>query len=101
MVEDVGDLFGEQPRVQRMQHRAHAGDGVVQLEVPEIIPGHRRDAVARPDPGRGERVSELARAPEDVGVGAAMTRMIGGHRDDLGRGVDSLGVPQDRGDRER
>ena len=52
VVDDVGDLLGEQADVQRVQHRADAGHGEIQLEVALVVPGERADAVARLDAQR-------------------------------------------------
>ena len=46
MIDDVGELFGEQPHVQRVQDAAGARGGKVQLEVAGAVPserGHPRD----------------------------------------------------------
>ena len=49
MVGDPDDLVGMQARVERVQHRARAGDRVVQLQVAVAVPGQRGDAVAELD----------------------------------------------------
>ena len=70
VVDDELELLRKQPRVQRVQHGAHAGDRVIQLEMPVIVPGERPDPVTGLDARRLQRVGELARAPEDLGPGA-------------------------------
>ena len=62
MVDDVGELVVEQPRVDRVDDRAHPRYAVVELEVAITIPGERSDAVARSDAQPGQRVGEPARA---------------------------------------
>ena len=46
VVDDVRELLGEQPDVQRVQHRAEARDREVRLEVLLRVPAERADAVA-------------------------------------------------------
>ena len=52
VVGDVDDLVGVQARVERVQHRARAGDRVVELHVAVAVPGERGDAVAGLDAQR-------------------------------------------------
>ena len=47
MVDDVDDLFREQPGVDRVANEARAGRAVVGLHVTVVIPGQRGDTVAR------------------------------------------------------
>jgi hypothetical protein len=47
VVDDVGELLGEQADVERVQHPAAAGRGEVELEVAGGVPGERRDAAIR------------------------------------------------------
>ena len=47
MVDDVDDLFREQPGVDRVANEARAGRAVVGLHVTVVIPGQRGEAVAR------------------------------------------------------
>ena len=49
VVDDVGDLVGEQARIDGVTDRADAGDAVVQLEMAVVVPGERRDALALAD----------------------------------------------------
>ena len=44
---DPGDLIGKQPRIDGVDHRAHAGHRVVELEVAIAVPGKRSDAIAQ------------------------------------------------------
>ena len=46
MIGDIGDLVGEQARIDGVIDRADAGDAVPGLQVPPGVPGERRDAVA-------------------------------------------------------
>ena len=43
MVDDVGDLAWDQPRIDRMPYRAKTGDAVFDFEMPVVVPGQRRD----------------------------------------------------------
>jgi hypothetical protein len=101
MIDDELELLGEQPRIDGMQDRAHARDGVVQLEVPVIVPGQRGDAVAGLHPGSPERVGQLACAAEDFAPVGAVPGIVKGDRDDLAVGVVPLCKPHDLGDEQR
>ena len=59
MVDDVDDLLGEQPGVDRMADRSHTGDTEVKLHVAVAVPCQRGDAVAPLDPELGQRVGQL------------------------------------------
>ena len=59
MVHDVLELLGEQPDVERVQHRADAGHREVGLEVLLDVPRERADAVAGLDPEPLQRGREL------------------------------------------
>ena len=69
VVEDVGHLGAEQPRVDRVADRAHAGNGVEQLEMAKAVPGQRRDWLARRDPERRQRTARAPRAPTHLAPG--------------------------------
>ena len=58
MVDDVGQLLGEQADVQRVQHTTGARRGEVQLEVPRRVPRERRDTAVRRDAEIVERPAE-------------------------------------------
>ena len=58
----AGDLLREEPDIDGVQHRAHARDGEVQLEVAVRVPAEARDAVARPDAEPVQGVRQLRRA---------------------------------------
>jgi hypothetical protein len=49
MVDDPGDLLGEQPRVDGMADGADAHDAVPALQMPPGVPGDGGDAVAELD----------------------------------------------------
>ena len=46
VVDDVGELLGEEAHVEGVEHGAHAGHGHVDLEVLADVPGEGGDAVA-------------------------------------------------------
>src|SRR5437868_7222759 len=46
VVDDVAELFGKEPQVERVQHCAHAGNSEVGFEVLLSIPQEGADAVA-------------------------------------------------------
>jgi hypothetical protein len=101
VLDHVADLLGEEPRVDRVQHVAGAGDGVVQLEVPEVVPRERRDAIGGREPEPAQGVRELRRAAEGVAVAVAMARMIGRDGHDLAIRVLPERVPHERADEQR
>jgi hypothetical protein len=55
VVDHIGQLFGEEAQVQRVQYRAHGGDAQVGLEVGLVVPQERTHpvTVAHPDPLQG------------------------------------------------
>ena len=85
VVDDVGELLGEQPDVERVQHAAGARRREVQLEVARRVPAERGDppvgsrcrASSRTPPSRRVRSRPLAvrRALEPVAV-AVVTRLV-------------------------
>ena len=62
VVRDERDLFGEEADVQGVEHRAHAGDGEVELEMAVVVPREGGDAVAGPHAEAVERRGEPRRA---------------------------------------
>jgi hypothetical protein len=99
VVDDVLELLGEQPQVQRVHHRAHGRDGEVGLEVLLVVPHERADAVALLDTERRQRTGEPGGAGSHLGVRRAPRRVALPGRHD-GVGVDRRAVPEDVGDRE-
>ncbi|KAF1857266.1 hypothetical protein Lal_00014497 [Lupinus albus] len=96
VVDDVGDLFREQARVDGMADHARAADAVIAFQMAVAVPGQRADSVARPHPQRRQRVRQLLGADPGVGVGVAVDRPLGGARHDLGVGMVERCVTQDR-----
>ena len=84
VVEDVGDVVRREARVHGVADRAHAGDGVEDLEMPRGVPGERGDAVAALHAEPAQRVREQAGAAFDAGVIGAARAAIDLARDDLG-----------------
>jgi hypothetical protein len=69
MLEDVADLLGVEPRVDRDQHRAGERDAEVGLEEGGHVRREERDAIAVADSRLAERGREPARAKADLAVG--------------------------------
>ena len=67
VVDDVGQLVGEQPQVQRVQHRAHRRDGQIGLQVLLGVPQEGADAVAGTDAQTGQRAGEPLATGGDLG----------------------------------
>ena len=62
VIDDIDDLLVEQARVDRVAHRADAGDAVIQLEMAEIVPRQGADPVAGSDPEPQQRLRQTPRA---------------------------------------
>ena len=62
VVDDVRQLLGEQPDVQRVQHTPGARRGEVQLEVAGGVPGERGHPAVGGDAERVEHAAEAAGA---------------------------------------
>ena len=101
VVDDVGDLLGEQPRVDGVANSAHRRDAEIKLQVPVVVPRDRRDAVALADPQVGQRAGEPPRPGVELAVAVAVNRSLGGPRDDLALGVVARGEVEQRGDEQR
>jgi hypothetical protein len=101
VIDDVAELLGKKSRIDRVDHRAHARDRVVQLEVPVAVPGERGNAIAVDDALPGQRARELARSRMRVAIRVAMNRAFDGARDDLGIAVKAIRVADQRRDHQR
>src|SRR6266481_8423432 len=96
MICNVGNLSRYQSRIDRMPDRSKAGDAMLDLEVPIIIPGKRRHPVAWPDAPAPQRIGQLARSARGVLVGITMDRAFDGARYNLGTAVKPIGMLQKR-----
>ena len=103
VVDDEGDLVGEEPDVHRVQHRAHAGDGEVGGEVVGVVPAEGADDVAVADPEPFEADGQSVGALGDLGVGEGRARAVGGVSGDEAARVDgaTVVIDQPRGQRHR
>ena len=101
VVGDVGDLLGEQARVDGVADGADAGDGVVELEVAVAVPGQRRHAVARLDAEADESVGEPADALARLCVAVAVHAALNGLGDHLNVGEDICGEVDHAGNQQR
>ena len=102
MIDDVGDLVGEQARVDGVTDRAHAGDAVVQLEVAMVVPRERGDALAGPDAESVlQGAGQLLRALAERGIGGPVHRRIRRARHHLDRAVALGRMVDDRRDQKR
>src|SRR5687768_16374777 len=81
-VRDPGNLLGMEPDVERVEHRAHARHGEIQLEMTRRVPGEGRDAIARLDAHRLQGAREARCALADLSVRRAGCP-VGGPGDDL------------------
>ena len=92
MVDDPGDLVGEQPRIDGMADGADAHDAVPGFKMAPGVPGDGGDAVAELDAVAVEALRDLQRAIADFGVIGAMDGAFDRSRHDLLGAVDRRGV---------
>ena len=100
VVDDVGQLLGEEPDVERVQHPVAAGGGEVELEVTGRVPGEGGHPAALAD---AEHVEHAAEPPGAVGplpVGDAVATGGRGRHDAL-VGEQLLGAMEEVDQRER
>ncbi len=100
VIDDVGDLVGEQAHVDGVQNGAHARHGEVGLEVLGRVPRERRDAVAGPHAELLEPAAETVGAIDEIGVGDLRAPTVA-HPDDLGARVDRSHALEDQLQRQR
>jgi hypothetical protein len=95
------DLFGMQPRIDRMTDGADTGDGVEDFQVPVRTARERRHPIARTHPERPQRIGELPDALGRPSVTAAMDRLSGRVRDDFAITMHGGRMLQQSGDQQR
>ena len=76
MIDDVDDLFIEEPRVDRVADCADAGDRVIKLEMAKGVPGERPDAVAGLDSQPQQRAGEPFGSALGLAIGIAVDRRL-------------------------
>ena len=101
VVDDVDELVVEEPRIDRVDDRAHPRDGIVELEMPIAVPRQRADPVARLHPQPPQRARQPAGARVRVAIRIAVNRPLDRPRDDLGVAVAAVRVPDQRRDHQR
>ena len=101
VVEDVDDVVGGEAGVHGVDDGAHAGDGVVELEMALAVPGEGGDTVALGDAEGLESAGEATAATLDVAVGCAGGGAVFLAGDDLGLTMVAGGVGEDGGDQQR
>ena len=79
MVDDVDDLFREQPRIDRVTNKARAGGAVIGLHVPVVVPRQRGDAIALLQIPGLHGIGQLPGAEKTVSIGIAVARIIPGN----------------------
>ena len=85
VVDDVGELLGEQPDVERVQHPPGARRGEVQLEVAGGVPAERGHPAVGGDAEGVEHAAEAAGAVGPLAVGLVLGATPRGRRDPLRR----------------
>ena len=73
VVDDPGDLLGEQPRIDRVIDRPDPENAVPGFQMPGGVPGERPHPVAEPDAVAVEALGDLQGAGADL-------RIVGGHQ---------------------
>jgi len=101
VIDDVADLLGRKPRVDRVQHHARAGHAVVELQMAPGVPRQGGDGRVAAELQRGERVGDLARPPGHAGPVGAMHRPLHAAADDLDPRMERFGMLDQRGDQQR
>ena len=101
VVDDVDDLLGEEPRVDGVADRAHAGDAVIELEMAVAVPGQGADAVARLDAEGEQGFGHLLRPGSGIAIGVAVDIALDPPRHDLGVAVVQGGVLDELLDQQR
>ena len=92
MVDDPGDLIGEQPRIDGMADRTDAHDAVPGFKMAPRVPRDGGDAVAELDAVTVEALRNLHGAIADFGVIGAVDGAFDRSRHDFLRAVDRRGV---------
>ena len=101
VVGDVGDVLGRQPRVDRVQHGADAGDAEIELEVAIGVPGDGADRIAELDAQPLQGLGELLGALGRVLVAVAVDRPLDRAGHDLDVGVVPSGKVDDLRNQQR
>ena len=101
VVDDVGQLFREQARVQGVAHGPYPHDAVPGLDMVGGVPGQRCDPVARLDPPGQQCVRHATRPLMDGGVVGADDRSFDRTAHDFALSVPVLRVIEDLVDRQR
>ena len=97
VVDDEGQLFGEEPDVERVQDGAHARDGEVGLHVRLVVPHERRHAVTGLHAEFAQRRGQLLGALGDLEE-RRLLDPVGRDGEDLLVGVHELAVADDAAD---
>ncbi len=67
VVNDVGELLGEEPNVERVQHRTHGRDTEVTLQMLLMVPGERADTLISGDPNLPKGIGQPTCVRTNVG----------------------------------
>jgi hypothetical protein len=94
MICDVRDLPLNQPRIDCMPNCSKAGDAMLNLEVPIVVPCKRGNSVTLPNTSALQGISQLARTPRRVLIGISMNRTLDGPRHNLSVAMKPISVLQ-------
>ena len=76
MIDNVRQLVGGQPQIQRVQYSPVAGNGEVEFQMPVAVPTQRTDPVARLHFEFLEYVRQTVNAPVEIGVRVPVHRSV-------------------------
>jgi hypothetical protein len=100
IVDDPGDLLGEEARVHRVIDASDSHQAIPDLQVPPVVPGKRRGPLAELEPVRIEPLGDAQRAGAQLAIVRAMDRPFHRAGDDfstammLRRVIDQLVAKQ-------
>ena len=95
VIDDPGDLFGKQPRIDGVIDGADAEDAVPGLQMAPGVPCERRHPVAELDAVLFEPLRDLQRAGSDLRIGGGVDRALDRARDDLALAMERGGMVDD------
>ena len=97
VVDDEGDLLGEQPRIDRMADITGAADAIINLQVPIVVPGERGHPVAPFQAEAVERGRKLFCPPDGIADRITVSGVVHRNRHDFAIGMKTRGVLGNRG----
>ena len=100
VIDDVAELVGMQPDVQRVEDGARRGDTVVGLQVRHVIPAEGGHAITAADAERAQRGRQAAGVAEALAVGGPADAPVGAPADNRLVRKQRCRAPQERRNRQ-